>query len=148
MAKSKRFQDQREKFAQALALGNSPVEAARLAGYRGTGETFAANARRKAQRSDVKARVAELRAPALAEVQKQIDISIAWAAQKLAAIANYDLGMDAAKVSDQISALTLLAKMNGWLAPEKLEHGFSGLGDRLEKVFARGHAGGHRGETP
>jgi hypothetical protein len=42
---------QREKFAQALAAGETPEEAARVAGYP-KGSSFAANARKRAQRAD------------------------------------------------------------------------------------------------
>ena len=109
-----------EVFAQALAAGNTPVEAARIAKYP-NGTSFAANARKRAQRADVKARVAELRAPALEKVKKDIEISVEWAAKKLAAIADFDLGAEITKVSDQIAAINLLAKINGWMAPEKSE---------------------------
>lgn len=118
-------------------MGATPEDAARIAGYKGSGKTFAANARRNANRADVKARVAELRAPAMAKVQEQIDISVEWAAQKLAAMANHDLPTDDIKPSDQVAALRLLAQMNGWLAPEKVEHTLNGLGDRLDRAFSR-----------
>src|SRR6185437_1634288 len=128
----KPLSDLHERLAQARALGYKPNDAARFAGYKGSGKTFAANARKACNRPDVKARVRELRAPALARVQEQINISAAWAAQKLAAMANHDLPMDEIKASDQVMALRLLAQMNGWLAPEKVEHSLNGLGDRLD----------------
>jgi len=138
----KPLSDLHERLAQARALGYKPNDAARLAGYKGSGKTFAANARKACNRPDVKARVRELRAPALARVQEQINISAAWAAQKLAAMANHDLPMDEIKASDQVMALRLLAQMNGWLAPEKVEHSLNGLGDRLDQALARARAAG------
>ena len=109
-----------EVFAEALAAGHTPAEAARIAKYP-HGSSFDANARKRAQRADVKARVAELQAPALERVKQHIDISIEWAAGKLAGIAGFDLGSSKTKVSDQIAAINLLAKMYGWMAPEKSE---------------------------
>jgi hypothetical protein len=128
---------QRERLAQALAMGHKPNEAARIAGYAGQGKTFAANARKVCNHPDVKARVEELRAPALAKVKKQIDISVEWAVQKLASMANHELSLDEVKATDQIAALRLLAQINGWLAPEKIEHSLNGLGDRLDGAIRR-----------
>jgi len=133
----KPLSDQHERLAQARALGHKPNEAARLAGYKGNGKTFAANARKACNRSDVKARIAELRAPALEKVQEQIDINITWANQKLATMANHELDASEIKATDQIAALRLLAQIHGWLAPEKIEHSLNGLGDRLDRAIAR-----------
>ena len=60
-----------ERVAQELASGKSPVEASRLAGYP-DGLSFEANARKRASRPDIKARVLQLqkRAAVLAEVDK------------------------------------------------------------------------------
>lgn len=137
MAKTTRYQAQREKLAQALAMGKSPEEAARLAGYQGKGKTFAANARRNSNRSDVKSRVAELRAPAIAKLKQDIAISVEWASQILAAMANHKLDLEELKATDQIGALKLLAQIHGWLAPEKVEHSLNGHADRLDRALAR-----------
>lgn len=138
----KPLSDQHERLAQARALGHKPNEAARLAGYKGSGKTFAANARKACNRSDVKARVAELRAPALEKVKEQIEINIEWADQKLATMANHELNADEIKATDQIAALRLLAQIHGWLAPEKIEHSLNGLGDRLDRAIARAKEAG------
>jgi hypothetical protein len=138
----KPLSDQHERLAQARALGHKPNEAARLAGYKGSGKTFAANARKACNRSDVKARVAELRAPALEKVKEQIEINIEWANQKLATMANHELNADEIKATDQIAALRLLAQIHGWLAPEKIEHSLNGLGDRLDRAIARAKEAG------
>ena len=104
---------EREKFAQALATGFKAVEAGKLVSY------SAANSRRNARRSDVKVRVAELQKPALDKVAEQIDLSVEWALNRLYNIASPDLGVDAIKTPDQLRAIELLAKIKGWMAPEK-----------------------------
>jgi len=45
--------------AQELAAGKTAVEASRIAGYP-DGSSFAPNARRRIQRADIRARIAEL----------------------------------------------------------------------------------------
>jgi phage terminase small subunit len=112
--------DRLELFAQALAAGKTPVDAAKLAGYP-QGSSFAANARKRAQRADVKARVAELRAPAIAKVQAVIDLSVEGQLQSLAKIA-YAFDQDDVKPSDAVAAHRLIAQIRGNLAPEKHEH--------------------------
>ena len=125
------WDDRREKFAQALAGDMSTVAAGKLVGY------SAANARRNANRKDVKARVAQLRAPSLAKVQAQIDINVEWATKKLAAMAGHDIGPAAKKDSDKIAALNLLAKIGGWLAAEKHDVTVTDLAERLDRARAR-----------
>ena len=137
---SKPLSDQHERLALALALNHKPVDAARMAGYKGTGKTFAANARKACNRPDVKARVAQLRAPGLAKAKQKIDIGIEWATQKLATMANQEIDADGLKATDQIAALKLLAQMHGWLAPEKVEHSLNGHADRLDRALARARA--------
>jgi len=67
-----------EAFAQTLATGVPPVQAAKLAGYP-QGSQFAANARKCARRKDVKATVAELQKPAKEKLQKQIEANFEFA---------------------------------------------------------------------
>jgi|SRR5581483_5392304 len=110
-----------EVFAQALAAGHSPVEAARAAKYP-NGSSFAANARKRAQRKDVKARVAELTKPALDKVAAAIEANVAWASRHLVDVAEKAFKEGDAKIPDGIRAIDLLAKLHGWLAPEKHEH--------------------------
>ena len=109
-------------YALALARGvkrsEAAASAALAAGYP-KGSSFASNARRRAQRSDVKKRVLELTAPALEKAKVEIDATIEWATAKLASIANYDLGEEAVRVPDQIAAIRALADMHGWIAPKR-----------------------------
>jgi hypothetical protein len=64
-----------KKFAEALALGQSAVEASRTAGYpRGKSKkTYAANARKRAGSKRVKKIGAELLKPAKEKLQKIIE---------------------------------------------------------------------------
>lgn len=136
----KPLSEQHEALAVARALGHKPTEAARLAGYKGSGKTFAANARKACNRPDVKARIAQLRAPAMAKAQELVGISAEWATQRLATMANHEIDTDGLKATDQIAALKLLAQMHGWLAPEKVEHSLNGHADRLDRALARARA--------
>jgi hypothetical protein len=94
-----------EAFAQALATGITPVQAARIAGYP-NGSCFAPNARKHARRND--------RQPAMEKLQKQVQANIEFAAEKLMSIANAKLNLSKIKASDKIRAIEVLAKMLGW----------------------------------
>jgi hypothetical protein len=107
-----------EAFAQALATGVTPVQAAKIAGYP-NGSCFAHNARKRARRQDVKAMVAELQKPAKEKLAREIDANFAWATEKLMSIASAKLDLWNIKASDKIRAIEVLAKMHGWNAPEK-----------------------------
>src|SRR5262249_243792 len=107
-----------EAFAQALATGVTPVEAAKLAGYP-QGSQFAASARKRARRKDVKAMVAELQKPVKEKLAKTIEANFAWATEKLYSIASTKLDLSNIKASDKIRAIEVLAKMHDWNAPEK-----------------------------
>ena len=109
-----------EQFAQALATGQTPVQAAETAGYP-PGSSFASNARKRAVRDDVKARVAQLQQPHLQKVNEAVALNAEWITQRCVAIANERLASDSIKTADQLRAMELLARMNGWLAPEKTE---------------------------
>lgn len=103
--------------AQGFARGRAATEAAKAAGYGGT--SLAHNARKRAARADVKARMAELAAPSQEASERAVVATLDQATRKLSEIAAPDLGNDALKVADQIAALKLLAQIKGWLAPEK-----------------------------
>ena len=72
-----------KKFAEALALGIAPVQAAELAGYpRGKSEkTYAANARRRARHKRVLKMVDELQKPAKEKLAREIEANFAWATE-------------------------------------------------------------------
>ena len=121
-----------ERFAQELALMKSPVEASRAAGYP-AGTSFNSNARKRACRADVKARVAELQG----KEAELVGVDSAWVQRRLKEIAEVNLGKSKIKVSDQIASLNLLAKMIGAFAPEKIDLGFGGLGNKLDAALQR-----------
>lgn len=94
-------------------------DAARAAGY--TGKSIGPNARKRAQRKDVKARMIELAAPAVEARKAEIEATVDWAIGRCVDIASPDLGVKAIKVSDQLNALKLAAQILGWEAPAKTE---------------------------
>src|SRR5262245_9181213 len=107
-----------EAFAQALATGATAVEAAKLAGYP-QGSQFAANARKRARRKDIKEMVAELQKPVKEKLAKTIKANFEWATKRLLEVGNLPIGMCNARASDKIRAIEVLAKLHGWNAPEK-----------------------------
>ena len=113
------------------AAVDAAVEA-RYKGYQNPSKTFAANARKKAQRKDVKARVAELLAPKTEQAEREIEATKEWAEGKLVKIINYDLGEEAVKIDHQLKSMELLAKFRGWLAPEQHKHD---VGESLAQVM-------------
>ena len=92
-----------KKFAEALALGIAPVQAAELAGYpRGKSEkTYAANARRRARHKRVLKMVDELQKPAKEKLAREIEANFAWATEKLMSIASAKLDLWNIKASDR-----------------------------------------------
>jgi len=107
-----------EVFAQALATGKTPVEAAKAAGYP-QGSCFVNNARKRASRKDVKAMVAELQKPVKEKLAKTIEANFEWATKRLLEVGNLPIGMCNARASDKVRAIEVLAKLHGWNAPEK-----------------------------
>ena len=88
-----------EAFAQALATGVTPVQAAKIAGYP-NGSCFAHNARKRARRQDVKVMVAELQKPVKEKLAKTVEANFAWATEKLLSIACAKLDLWNIKASD------------------------------------------------
>jgi hypothetical protein len=135
--------------AAALAAGVKPSAAAKqagqVAGYPNPkGKSFAPNCRKRAQRKDVKARVAEILAPALKRADDATGATVEWAATKLFNIADPDLGPDSITTPDQIRAIDLLAKLRGWMAPERHDHVLrtnAMTDDELARIAAGGRAG-------
>ena len=103
--------------AAGMRSGAAADLAAEVAGYEGASR--ATNARKRAQRADVKRRMAELAEPAQVRAIEQVNATVEWAIKRLTDIAGPDLGIDAIKTTDQLRAIELLAKINGWMAPDK-----------------------------
>lgn len=101
-----------ERFAQALSLGRSYVDAAQEAEFK-LGSSFESNARKRAQRPDVRHRVRELRASGELLAEYRALVTRDWMLYRLHCIADPDLGRDAIKVSDQIAAIKLSAQLTG-----------------------------------
>jgi hypothetical protein len=116
-----------EKFSQALLMNiaqgmprsKAAAAAARTAGYGGS--SMAANARKRAALPQVKVRMAELAAPAQRQAESEVVASVEDANRKLGAIAGVAVKSECVKPSDQVAAMNLMARINGWLAPEKTE---------------------------
>lgn len=116
-----------EKFSQALLVNiaqgmprsKAAAAAAKTAGYGGS--SLASNARRRAGLPQVKARMKELAAPAQQQAESEVVATVEDANRKLGAIAGVPLRPECVKPSDQIAAMNLKARINGWLAPEKRE---------------------------
>jgi phage terminase small subunit len=81
MARKRRNDAKLEAFAGELAKGLSPAKAAEAVGY--VGSSMEANARKRAQRPDVRARVAELRAEATVKAAIKVEQLIAEAESAL-----------------------------------------------------------------
>lgn len=107
-----------ERVAQELARLKTPEQASEIAGYDATASSFASNARKRACRSDIKARVAEIQGAEAA----LSGVDAAWIMAKAAVIGGVKLDPEDIKPNDVIAALNLLAKMTpGALAPTKGE---------------------------
>ncbi|HXW72916.1 MAG TPA: hypothetical protein VEK34_16090 [Methylocella sp.] len=116
-----------EKFCQALLVNiaqgmprsKAAASAAKTAGY--GGKSMASNARKRATLPQVKARMIELAAPAQQQAEGKVVATVEDANRKLGAIAGVPFKPECVKPSDQIAAMALKARINGWLAPEKTE---------------------------
>lgn len=76
--------------AQELAAGRSPEEASATAQYPTDASSFKPNARKRAQRKDVVARIAEIRAPAIARAEASAGVTVEWMLTKLHDLAEYN----------------------------------------------------------
>jgi hypothetical protein len=77
--------------AQELAAGKKPEAASRIAGYPTKAKAFAANARKRAVREDVLARIEELRAPGIKAAEESLGITTEYLLAKLDNITNYNI---------------------------------------------------------
>lgn len=122
---------QHETVAQELARGKSPTEASQIAGYQ-AGSSFAPNARKRAQRDDIKQRVHEINT--LTAVHETADT--AWLQRQVVdAIMRPIHGVK--KESDHKAYLELHAKILGAFAAEKHDVSFVNHGDKLDSALKR-----------
>ena len=117
--------------AQELARGKSPAEASRTAGYR-PGTSFASNARKRAQRDDIKRRIHEINT--VTGVLETAD-TVWLQRQVIEAILRPVQGVK--KESDHKAYLELHGKIIGAFAPEKHEHSVTNIQERLDAAIAR-----------
>lgn len=116
-----------EAFAQALlrnvvagmSRSKAADEAAKEAKYGGSSR--AANARKRANRKDVKARMVELAAPKQDQIETDLALDVQGAKSKLAEIIRADEGVSKVKPPDVIAAIKQLSTMEGWDAPKRSE---------------------------
>jgi hypothetical protein len=105
--------------AHGLARGKAATEAAYEAGYRGS--AMADNARKRANRKHVKARMIELAAPAQARVEAEIAIDLAAAERRLWEIIQTPIALDETVMpKNVIDAIKTLAAVRGWNAPTNI----------------------------
>lgn len=112
-----------EAFAQALLRNlvngmprsKAAESAGKEAGYRGS--SLGPNARKRANRKDVKARMVELAAPQQAQAEAELLIDLDKAEQRLAKIIFADVELSGVKAADVIAAVRQLSAMRGWNAP-------------------------------
>lgn len=123
-----------ERVAQLLAAGCSAEDASAQAGFNAAASSFAANARKRAQRPDIRERRKELQGQV---ADKIIEVTAEWLQRNVAVIAGVKPEADDIKPSDIIAANKLLAQMIGALAPEKHDVTFSDLGKRLDDAIRR-----------
>lgn len=111
-----------ETIAQELAAGRSPEEASATAGYPTDARSFESNSRKRARLKDIQKRVREIRRPAVTRSEDGAIVTSEWMLAKCHSIASPNLGRRKIKVSDQIAALALAAKINGFMAPQRHDH--------------------------
>jgi hypothetical protein len=105
--------------AQGAARSKAAEAAGREAGYRGS--SLGSNARKRAGRADVKARMIELAAPAHALAESEIAIDLAAAERRLWQIIQAPISLDEAVMPKNIiDAIKTLAAMRGWNAPTNI----------------------------
>jgi hypothetical protein len=105
-----------EKVAQELAKFKSPVEASQAAGYP-PGSSFAANARKRVQRPDIRARVKEIQT--VSGVMAAADS--AYIQRKLIEMTEIPLDEEQVNPAVQLKALEMLGRIIDVFAPEKIK---------------------------
>lgn len=128
----------REQFAQLVAAGRASKESYALAGYRGKGASQSANRLNKEPR--VSARIAELRL-----LSQQIPLASSWLNENFVLQGLKDVfqkAMEREKLSDAISALSLMGKRLGLFieridAREQYPEDISSLDDKQRTIVMR-----------
>jgi phage terminase small subunit len=127
-----------EIFAQGLARGMPMYEAAKQAGYNADRPSFENNARKRASKPEVRARIKELQERAA----EKVTIDLAWILERLAHVAGIALDPKEIKAGDALRALDMIVKIKGYYAPEKREilarltEASAGELDALEQTLA------------
>jgi len=136
-----RLRDPRhEMVAREMALGKSAVEACEIAGYP-AGSSFGPNARKRAQRLDIKARIAELQAPIEAWAKQANAVTRERLLCGLHRIIDLNIDDKDIRVSDQLVAIRIAAQIIGALAPDRHEHRFVPHEDALDELDERPREG-------
>jgi len=105
--------------AAQMPKGKAAAAAAKAAGYKGS--SLADNARRLPRHPLIKARMAEILVPKHAGEEQKTFATIETVKAKLSEIIAVKLGPAAVKVDHQISSSKLLAELEGWEAPKKIQ---------------------------
>jgi len=98
-----------------MTRGKAAEAAGKEAGYRGS--SMAANARKRINRPDVKARMIELAAPQQAQAEAALTIDLEKAEARLGEIILAKVDLENIKAADVIAAVRQLAAIRGWNAP-------------------------------
>ncbi|MHB8272833.1 hypothetical protein [Bradyrhizobium sp.] len=101
--------------AHGMPRSKAAEAAAKEAHYGGS--SLAANARKRANRKDVKARMIELAAPAQAQVEAELTVDLEKVERRLGQIILAEIDLDNIKAVDVIAAARQLAAIRGWNAP-------------------------------
>lgn len=98
--------------ARGLTRGKAAEAAAKEAGY--TGSSLGPNARKRAGRPDVKARMVELAAPVIEAKNIDLVVDLDGAVRRMSQIIMADVDLDSTKVPDVIAATRQLSALRGW----------------------------------
>jgi hypothetical protein len=110
-------------FARELASGKKPEDAALAVGYP-AGSSFKSNARKRAQRADVKRMVAELKSP----IADKLEITLPLLIERTEQV--YKEAMGSAQLQTALKAITELGVLSGKRI-ERSEHGEPGEFERM-----------------
>lgn len=137
---------QHEIVAQELAAGRSAEEASATAGYP-AGSSFAANARKRAQREDIKARVMEIRAPAIERSAEGAGLSCEYMLARLRHLSDFNVEDYLSRPDRRGRRFFDIGRVPrevlGRLAELQLDETTQGGGKRRKRVVLRTKLKGH-----